>query len=80
MIGYLIILATTLLYFYIWRRFQYFKSHGIPHEPGYFPLGSAIYWKALSGQVAFFGIADEIYSKYPEHKVVSIIYDEFIQI
>ena len=73
MIGYLFILATTLLYFYVLKKFQYFKNKGIPYQPGYFPLGSSITWKALSGQVAFFGIPDEIYKIYPEHKVVSIM-------
>ena len=49
-----------------------FKNKGIPHEPGYFPFGSTIQWQALSGQVAFFGIADELYKKYTDEKVVSI--------
>lgn len=72
MIGYLFILGITLLYFYVLKKFQYFKNKGIPYQPGYFPLGSSITWKALSGQVAFFGIPDEIYKIYPEHKVVSL--------
>ena len=76
MIGYLFILATTLLYFYVLKKFQYFKNKGIPYQPGYFPLGSSITWKALSGQVAFFGIPDEIYKIYPEHKVVSIMVNQ----
>ena len=79
MIGYLFILATTLLYFYVLKKFQYFKNKGIPYQPGYFPLGSSITWKALSGQVAFFGIPDEIYKIYPEHKVVSIMVKYLIE-
>ena len=70
MIWTLLLAALILLYIYVYRKFQFFKKHGIPHEPGYFPLGSLISWKALTGQIAFFGAADQLYEKYSKHKAV----------
>ena len=70
MIGPLLIAGFVLLYFYVWKRFQYFKNHGIAHEPGWFPFGSPSFMKALTGQIAIFGLPEYIYKKHPKEKVV----------
>ena len=70
MIGPLLIAGFVLLYFYVWRKFQFFKNHGITYEPGYFPLGSPTYLKALIGKIAFLTLPEQFYKKYPNEKVV----------
>lgn len=69
MLGPLIIAFFVLLYAYVWKKHQYFKNFGIPHEPGYFPFGSKVSWRALTGQVAFLNIPEEIYPNFPNAKV-----------
>nr|AKH03530.1 cytochrome P450 3081B1 [Paracyclopina nana] len=70
MIGTLVIATVVLLYIFVQRRFRFFEKNGIPFEPGYFPFGSLIYWKMITGQVALFSITKSIYEKHPNAKAV----------
>ena len=57
-------------YLYFSKKFSYFRNHGIPQEPGYFPFGSSNNWKIMSGKLAFSQITDELYEKYKHLKCV----------
>ena len=48
-------------YFYVKKKFNYFSSIGVPHQPGTFPVGSDVTWKMFSGKISFVKIVDEIY-------------------
>ena len=60
----------TVLYLYFAKKFAYFKNHGIPYEPGYFPLGSSPTWKLLAGKLSFVRLTDEIYKTHQNDKMV----------
>ena len=60
----------TVLYLYFAKKFAYFKNHGIPYEPGYFPFGSSPTWKLFSGKLSFARLTDEIYEMHPNDKIV----------
>ena len=62
--------VVTAAYFYFSKKFSYFKNHGVPYEPGSFPLGSSNSWKVLSGQMSMLRSTDEIHVKYPNDKIV----------
>ena len=66
----LIVGVVTAAYFYFSNKFSYFKNHGVPYEPGSFPLGSANSWKVLSGQMSMLRSTDEIHVKHPNDKIV----------
>ena len=70
MIATLLILACVLTYFYVRKRFQYFENHGIPFEPGYFPLGSIESWRLFTGKTSPFKMADEVAARHPTKKIV----------
>ena len=57
-------------YLYFSKKFSYFRNHGIPQEPGYFPFGSSNNWKIMSGKLAFNQMTDELYEKYKHVKCV----------
>ena len=40
-----------LVYMYVTKDFGYFKKHGVPETPGYFPFGSELAKKAFTGKV-----------------------------
>ena len=57
-------------YFYFSKKFSYFRNHGVPEAPGYFPLGSANNWKIMTGRLSFIRLTDDIYLQYPDALVV----------
>ena len=57
-------------YFYVRQRFQYFANHGIPYEPGYFPLGSIESWRLFTGQASPFKIADKVANRHPTKEII----------
>ena len=68
-----VILVLGLLglgYIYFSKIFSYFRNHGVPEAPGYFPFGSSNNWKFMTGRLAFTQLTDEIYLKYPDAPVV----------
>jgi hypothetical protein len=62
----------TGIYFGSIKKFNYFRSKGVPQEPGYFPLGSKNNWQVLSAQLAFADLTScrEIYEKHSSELVV----------
>ena len=62
-----IIIAT---YFYVRQKFQYFANHGIPYEPGYFPLGSIESWRLYTGQTSPFKLADKVAARHPTKEII----------
>ena len=65
-----LLLGVILLgYLYVKKKFNYFASIGIPHQPGTFPLGSDLVWKMFQGKVSFVQIHEIIYKEFPEAKV-----------
>ena len=53
-------------YFYVKKKFNYFSSIGVPHQPGTFPFGSDVTWKMFSGKISFVKIVDEIYDEFKD--------------
>jgi len=66
----IIITLFTIFYLQVKKKFSYFKSHGVPEDPGFFPLGSNSSWKFLTGRAALTTITDESYLKFPNEKIV----------
>jgi cytochrome P450 len=60
----------TGIYFWSIKKFNYFKSKGVPQETGYFPLGSKNHWQLITAQLAFADLTREIYEKYSSELVV----------
>ena len=68
-----VILALGLLglgYIYFSKIFSYFRNHGVPEAPGYFPFGSSNNWKIMTGRLSFIRMTDDIYLNYPDSLVV----------
>ena len=57
-------------YFYFSKKFSYFRNHGVPEAPGYFPFGSSNNWKIMTGRLSFIRMTDDIYLNYPDSLVV----------
>ena len=66
----LVLAVGGLGYVYFSKIFSYFRNHGVPEAPGYFPFGSANNWKLFTGRLAFIRLTDEIYLNYPDAPVV----------
>lgn len=68
-VAFFIVVAT---YIYLWSRrtFSYFRTLGIPEDPGWFPFGSKTGWQMLTGKVAFQQLTDRIYKDYPNDKII----------
>jgi hypothetical protein len=66
----LILGLVTGIYFWSVKKFNYFRSKGIPQETGYFPLGSKNNWQVLTGQIAFADLTRDIYEKHSNELAV----------
>ena len=64
-----ICLATFWIVSHLRWKFQYFKRHGIPYAPGYFPLGSLIVWQCFAGQKSLLEIPNYLFDSFPKSKV-----------
>ena len=40
-------------YFYITRKYGYFKARGIPEVPAHYPFGAYEFWLMLTGKKSF---------------------------
>jgi hypothetical protein len=62
----LILTLGLLTGIYCWsiKKFNYFRSKGVPQETGYFPLGSKNNWQVLGAQLSFPDLTREIYDKH----------------
>ena len=43
----------TLIYFFVTSSYGYFKSKGVPEDPGAFPFGSTPMWQMFMGKRGF---------------------------
>ena len=62
----LLIGLVTVYYIYVKKKFNYFSTIGVPHQPGTFPLGSDVTWKMFTGKISFFKISDIIFDQFKE--------------
>ena len=62
----LLIGLVMAFYFYIKKKFNYFSSISVPHQPGTFPLGSDVTWKMLSGKISMIKGVDKIYDEFKD--------------
>ena len=60
----------TVAYFWMRKKFTFFRSKGIPEDPGYFPFGSQASWDMLSGKASFANLTDHTYKNFPNDPVV----------
>ena len=77
MIWVLLICLVTTFYYYMKKKFTFFSSIGIPHQPGSFPLGSNVTWKMVKGKLPFIKICDEIYNEFKDDAKIAGYYGLF---
>ena len=58
-----------LSYLYVKKKFTFFSKHGVPHQPGTFPLGSDVIWKILTGKLGLMQPQEVIYKEFPDAKI-----------
>jgi cytochrome P450 family 6 len=60
----------TAAYFWMTRKYGWFKAQGIAEAPSYFPFGCKQNFQMLTGQLSFINSTEEIYRQHRHEKLV----------
>ena len=63
-----LVLAFTLLYWYVTKQFGYFKKRGVPEDSASFPFGSEVSWKVWTGKESGLKSQSDINGKFTNER------------